>query len=212
MFSYTSRKGVTYYVHARLRKKGGVSYVLRRTPEEALSGLPEGYEVVENVNGQASVRRARPRLITPEEEAQVAASLEAHGLKDYRVEVKGRYLTVFEPSTDPEEVAEVFDPLGLGGGLDGPFKDVMRHLLGDELIDRYIREKRQTFAESVRQKLQFFPVLRFELAKGEPRQFHVERRHYSGDGGWLSLATLRLERGLKRYVRHLGKDSFFELM
>lgn len=212
MFSYTNRKGVTYHVHARPTKKGGVAYVLKRSPQGALPEVPEGYEVVENVNGRASVRRARPRLITHEEEAQAATRLEAHGLKDYRVEVKGRYLTIFEPSTDPEEVAEVFDPLALGGGLDGLFKDVMRHLLGDQVIDRYVREKRQAFAEGVRMNLRFFPVLRFELAKGEPRQFHVERRHYSGEGGWWFLATLPLERGLKRYARHLGKDSFFELM
>jgi len=212
VFSYTNRKGIAYYVHARPTKKGKTRYVLKRSAEGALAELPAGYEAVENVNGQASLRRKRPRQITAKEEAEVQAALERHGLTDYRLEVKDGCITVFEPDCDPEEIADMFDPLILGGGLTDTFKSILRDLLGDEMVEQYIRQRKERLQESLRRRMRFFPVLRFRLVDGEERLFLAERMTYSGDGGWWSLEAFPLAKAVKRYVRHLGKDSFFELM
>ena len=60
----SNREGVVCYLHRAAGRGGKVRYTLKRSPNGALPELPHGYEVVENVNGQASVRRTRPRLIT----------------------------------------------------------------------------------------------------------------------------------------------------
>mgnify|MGYP001205295511 CR=1 FL=1 len=35
---------------------------------------------------------------------------------------------------------------------------------------------------------------------------------YRGEGGWHVLDALPLGAAAKRYVKHLGRDSFFELI
>ena len=126
MFSYTNRKGVTYHLHAVQTKRGKVRYVLTQSPQGALAELPSGYEVSENVNGQVSVRRVRPRRITVAEEELVRKALESHGLDEYRVEAKGRYITVFEPDRDPEEMAACFAPFALPGNLGQQLESKLR--------------------------------------------------------------------------------------
>jgi len=212
VFTYTNRKGVTYYVHARATKKGKTRYLLKRSSEGALAALPEGCEVVENVNAQASLRRKRPRQITAEEETEVQAALERHGLTDYRVGVKDDCITVFEPDRDPDEIADAYDPLHLGAGLTDTFKGMLRDQLGEEIVDQYIRQKKARLQEALRREMRFFPVLRFRLADADERLFVAERMTYIEEGGWWSLDTLPLTQAVKRYVRHLGKESFYELM
>lgn len=96
-YSYTNRKGATYYLRATVTKKGTVRYAMSRSEEGAIDELPEGYEVTESPNGMVSVRLAKPRLILPAEEALVKSALNGFGLKYYRLEVKDKDITVFEP-------------------------------------------------------------------------------------------------------------------
>jgi len=56
---YTNHKGKTYYLHAVTTKAGKTHYVMTRTAEDALTKLPEGYVITENVNGQVSVGRIK---------------------------------------------------------------------------------------------------------------------------------------------------------
>lgn len=51
-FTYTNRKGVTYYLRAHETKTGKTRYTFAKTPgANAADELPDGYEVRENVNG-----------------------------------------------------------------------------------------------------------------------------------------------------------------
>ena len=59
------------------------------------------------------------------------------------------------------------------------------------------------------------PLVRFVLSDKSRRIFEVERRHFSGDEGWLPVEWgLRLEPAVRDAVRRLGpkgpKDAFFE--
>jgi hypothetical protein len=96
MFSYTNRHGVAYYVHEMRTKAGTRRYVVNRTADGVLADLPAGMEIVENVNGQVSVRAAQARAILPLEERLVQQALTKHGREKYRVEVKGRNIIVHE--------------------------------------------------------------------------------------------------------------------
>lgn len=68
-YSYTNRKGKTYYLHRSTSQAARQRYYFSPTPgDNAIDDLPEGYEVRENVNGQVSAGRSRARIITLEEE------------------------------------------------------------------------------------------------------------------------------------------------
>ena len=92
---YTNRKDKTYYLHAVTTKAGRTCYVMTRIAEDALTELPEGYVITENVEGQVSVGRIKPRLITESEEAAVKYELEKLDLVNYRIAVKRTYITIY---------------------------------------------------------------------------------------------------------------------
>ena len=188
--SYTNRKGKTYYLHAAVKKSGALAYVMRSASEGALTELPEGYVISENVNGTVSVGRAKPRVIREQEEALVAAELEKLGLTAYRCAVKNAYLTIHEPLYKEEDLRETFSALSMFS-MGGSSPWVERKLANGPLE----------------------PVMRFKLVDKAKRLFAVERMTYRGDGGWWPLGDVNtLDKLARKYMRHLGKDSFFELM
>jgi hypothetical protein len=212
MFQYVNRKGTAYYLHRVAGRGGTLRYTLQRSPEGALAELPGGHEVVENVNGQASVRRTRPRLIMAEEEAAVRSALARHGLDAWRVHVKDRHITIFEPDLDAAQVASRFTsratmPPGIGAKVEA----MVRERIGDAAMDAWLQERREGVQRRLEETMRYSPVLRFELADPKRRSFRVARMTWSGDGGWYVLDVAPLAKALVRYLKHLGKDSFFDL-
>ena len=189
---YTNRKGKTYYLHAVRTKTGTTRYVMKRTCEGALTHVPEGYVITENVNGVVSVGRPRSRVITELEEARVVHALQELQLRYYRVEVKDVYLTIYEPiGQEEEEYLSLMEEMGMG---------VFPGLLEKNLA-------------SIMNRRPLEPVMRFRLFDPERRIFEVERMTYRGRGGWHSLGKFDTLAELTRtFLKHLGKDSFFELM
>jgi hypothetical protein len=62
-FSYTNKKGVTYYLHGKERPtKSGTSWLYyfakEVKPEGGLDAVPAGYQVVENKNGLPLLKKA----------------------------------------------------------------------------------------------------------------------------------------------------------
>ena len=188
--SYTNRKGKTYYLHAAKRKSGKTVYVMKLSSRDALTQLPEGYEIMEGVNGQVSVGRSKPRQITVEEETLILEKLQRLGLKYYRCEAKDAYLTVYAPvysETAFDDLSSVFP---------NSFIDSTK---------AFIFEKMQTGPLE--------PVMRFELIDEESRRFNIERMTYRGAGDWHSLWKFgALNELADKFLPHLGKDSFFDLI
>lgn len=212
-FQYINRKGVSYYLHSRAGCDGNTRYTLKRTKEGALTELPAGYEVVESVNGQASVRRTRVRHISPEEEASVRYGLERHDLSDYRLEIKGLDITVFEPDRDPAGLAAEFNPLmTMPAGIGARVEAMVRERFGEEVVDQYICDRQEALQQQVERTVRYTPVLRFKLVDRKNRVFEVARMTYRGEGGWHALDSLPLATAVAKYVKHLGRDSFFELI
>lgn len=185
--SYTNRKGRTYFLHARKTKAGKVRYVFARSVGEgAVDEIPDGYEVQENVNGLVSLAKARPRSISATEEEAVRSQLEELSLGVYRTEVKGDAIVVHEPQRSLD--------LLLGPSPQSP------------------SVSRERLAEWARGG-NYWPVLRIVLDDPGSRTFHVERMTYRGDGGWSwPLGSGKIEKLAKRYLSHLGKESFFDLL
>ena len=172
VFEYINRKGVSYYLHARAGRDGTTRYTLKRTKEGALAALPAGYEVVESVNGQASVRRTRVRHISPEEEAIVRYGLKRHALSTYRLEIKGLHITVFEPDRNPAVLAAEFNPLKtMPAGIGARVEAMVRERFGEEVVDQYIRERQEALRRQVESTVRYASVLRFKLVDQKNRVF-----------------------------------------
>jgi hypothetical protein len=144
MFTYTNRRGVIYHVHEARTKAGARRYVVKRSAEGALAELPAGMEIVENVNGQVSVRAARERAILSLEERLVQQALAKHGREKYRVEVKGRDIVVYEPDFNADDVAESIHPMNAWGVLGPTLEKVMRKQLGDTAREEYVTGRVKT--------------------------------------------------------------------
>ena len=189
--SHTNRKGKTYYLHAATRKSGKTVYVMKPSAEGGLTELPDGYSITEGVNGEVSVGRQKPRQITEQEEAQVSAALERLGLKHYRCAAKDAYLIIYEPLHSGADLRETASELA------GPFFGQLNSWIADKLAAGPLE-----------------PVMRFQLVDKEQRLFTVERMTYRGEGGWhwLTGRGEPLPELAEKYLPHLGKESFFDLI
>jgi hypothetical protein len=191
--SYTNCRGGTYYLHEGKTKTGKPRYFVAKTVrEEALAAMPEGYEFSESINGVVSVRKVRPGApeIPDTDLAMVRAELARHEhLRGHRVESRGTELVVYEPSG------------GISSNAIAHLASVM-YLSPKALEARLGREGQPT---------RYDPVMKFVLE--EPGIYSVHRMTYRGDGGWSwPLASGPLNRLVKKYVKHVGTEEFFELL
>ena len=148
-----------------------------------------GYIIAESVNGQVSAGYIQPRLITELEEARVKSELEKIGLVNYRVTVKGIYATIYEPSHHEKDCLPMLRQMGI---LPARTKEIMAKMVN---------------------KGPFEPVMRFSLIDKDKRSFCAERMTYRGMGGWMSLSRpMALTKLLQKHLKHLGKESFYDLM
>jgi hypothetical protein len=190
--TYTNRKGITYYLCQSVTKTGKPRYYFAREPKgEPVEEIPEGFTIVEGVNGLAFLKKDRPAQILPKEVATVEAAVGRHPKShNYRVSVKHDRIEIHEQvGPDAEDLIRVLEQQGLGmPGLD----------------DR-IRAERERHAR-------FTPVLRFILASTERRIFRVERMHYGGRNEWFEIRlTGSVDQLARRLIPKLGTHAFFEL-
>jgi hypothetical protein len=186
---YTNRKGRTYYLHVGKTKKGNPRYYFSmKLPAELVKSIPEGYEIYENVNAQVFLRKILPKEILDQEMAVLEKELRAHAKPTkYRIDVKGKVVTIFWNSQS------------------GPKMDDFSSFFGLARIEEFYESHAY-----------FTPIFRFTLVEPKERLFIAERFCFRGSiddwmhllgGGPDSLQTLA-----GRYVKHLGEESFYELM
>ena len=185
---HTTRTGKTYYLHVGQGKSGKPNYFFSTEPEGPLvNSVPEGFEIYENVGGQVFLRRKQPKLITDEELAMVQEALKRHAEEwRYRVEVKKTAVIIHEA---PDNTA----------GL-------------ERIALPWI--SKTTVKESVIQNATYMAVMRFVLADPEKRLFVAERFCFRGSvNDWIDIGgpAQKLSVVLKKFIKHLGKESIFEL-
>ncbi len=187
---YTNRKGQTFYLHQRQRADGRTCYVfMKKASETAMVKVPEGYDIVEGIHGQVSLRKRGPRPISDLELRAVRRVLEAHEhLQLCRAADKGKTIEIYEPRNEPLDGKN--HPLGWGRGWSA----------------EQLREYNERRAE-------YWPQMRFVLVDRKKRLFRVERMCYrSWHDGWLSLErTGPISELAEEYLPHLCCESFFEL-
>lgn len=185
-FTYTNRKGKTYYLHVGPKRGGGRQYFVSQDPEgELADALPAGYEVYESVNGPVYLRKQRLALIRPEERAAVETPLaRPRGKSRFKVEVRGKELIIHESSSDFDRLAAFGFPLS-------PVR-------AEELAERFAH---------------YQPVMRFLLVDEQKRVFAPERFCFRGSvDDWISIGPPeKLDRLVAKYLKHLGQESLYEL-
>ena len=186
---YTNRKGKTYYLHVGKTKKGNPRYhFAMEASGELLKEIPEGYEIYENPNAQVFLRKIVPKEILDEDMAILENELRAHAKPTkYIINTKAKAITIFWADQSSPRMGELSSFFGMAR------------------------------MEEIYEKSAYFnPIFRFTLVDPKERLFIAERFCFRGSidnwvhligGGPDSLQTL-----VDRYVRHLGEESFYELM
>jgi hypothetical protein len=189
-FQYKNRKGRTYYLHEGQTKCGSRKFFFSQKAEGNLvENIPDGYEIHENPNAQVSLRKIQPKIITDSEKALIEMHIQRLARNTrYMVDVKGKVITIFESVQDVDLLEELFESIS-----------------GSRSVDNSAILQRIT---------SFLPVMRFILEEDAEREFRVERYSFLGSiNDWIDLGDSdQLEALLKKYVKHLGKESFYQLM
>lgn len=188
--THINRKGKTYYLNEDVTSKGNPKFFFSTKSEGRLAvRVPEGYEVYENPNAQVFLRKVRPRLIMDEEIRLIEQEIRRHAhLRYCRCDVKDNLITVFEPNQDVEAMVE--------------------------LLTRFGTVTPAQAAETVEQTLSYSPMLRFALVDQQSRTFQAERYSFLGSiDDWIRIGSPgSLEALARSLVKHLGQETFFDLM
>jgi hypothetical protein len=188
--TYTNRHGEPYYLHEGRTKTGKARYfVSKGVGDGALRAMPEGFEITESINGVVSVRRTDPSRghapVGDLEAVRSEVARHAH-LRRCVVEERGGEIFINEPEGGVDEAA-----------------------LGTMAAAFFVSPERMGEASTPRRH-RYRPVMRF--SPDAPGVYAVYRMTYRGQGGWHILSAGPLAAMAKRFVAHIGKESFFELM
>ena len=189
--THTNAKGQTFTLHQGTTKTGKPKYYFAMQGEGPLAeAIPAGYEIYENPNAQVFLRRIPPRIITDEERRVVEEGMRKYAtVKDYKIDVKGNALLIYTAEQDIEALAEI-----LSRTHPNPLENV-------ELMT------------TLRHVIHFSPMLVFQLVDGTRRTFQTQRYCFLGSvDDWIKIGKPgKLATLVKKYVKHLGRDSYVEL-
>jgi hypothetical protein len=186
---YLNRKGQTYYLHAGKTKKGNPRYYFSmKPPAELVNKIPEGYEIYENPNAQVYLRKILPKAISAEEMAILEEELGAHAKPTrYIIDTKKNVITIFWTDQGAPKMGQLHSLFSMAR----------------------MEEFYETHAH-------FSPMMRFTLVDPQERLFIAERYCFRGSiDDWIRLfggGPDSLQNLAAKYVKHLGEESFYELM
>lgn len=183
---HIARSGKVYYLHGKPGKGGKPNLFFSTDPDGPLVDfIPNGFEIYENVNGQVFLRRIPKKVISDQELQWVRTALAAHA-EDwrYKIDLKKNIITIYETEA--------------GEGLAAAFG-----LRVDPAKEKQFRIRHANY----------MAVLRFVLTDPSKRHFIPERFCFRGSvDDWIGLgAPAPLPALLKKFVKHLGNESIYDL-
>ncbi len=193
-FEYVNRRGDTYYLQQGKTKTGKPRYYFGRTMKATpLDALPEGYEVYESPEtGQVYARKARATEISPMERKLVEeAIVRLAGLKYWVVDLEPRAIVIYLVGMDDWELKGLTETLGLPPSMGAKLQD------------------------TIALRSQYMKMMRFDLVDADERLYTARRWCFRGSiDDWFPLLSppSPLPEVVDKYVPHLGKESFYELM
>lgn len=189
---YVNRRGDTYYVFQGVTKTGKPKYYVSLKAESVagiqIDSLPDDFELFESpIDARVSIRKKVPSDICDNElqfvQERTNAKVQNVGT---RVVCEGRSIVIYESARADEfkSMAAVF------GGLTS------------------------RFVEATQSYSPMSPAFRFKLIRKKERIFEAQRFCFRGGiEDWISLHHEgTLDELCQYYLKHLGKESFYELM
>ena len=150
--------------------------------------MPEGYEVHENQGGQVFLRKKQAKIISDSEIRVVDEGMNKYSdIEYYKLDTKKNTIIVYLADQDIEGIRKL-------------------------LPERYVL-KHEGMEKALNSILDYSPMMRFVLTENEKRKFVTERYCFLGSvDDWIYIGGPdKLENLIKKYLKHLGKDSFYEL-
>ena len=194
---YVNRKGDRYYLQRGKTKTGKPRYFFgRKIKQTAVEEVPKGYEVFESPGaGQVFLRKIMATEIRTFEREMVEEGIRRYaGLEYFLVEIRDNTLVVHLPDTGVKDVDKVIEMFGGVGGIG---------------TRRAEAAKAAMIGHSTYSKM-----MRFGLVDADERLFTVERWCFRGSiDDWVFLGgPSPLSKLVGKYLGHLEKESFFDLM
>ncbi|MEO8497236.1 MAG: hypothetical protein ABI614_19360 [Planctomycetota bacterium] len=190
---YVNRRGDRYFVFRGRTKTGKPKYFASKKESsdkgELIESLPDGFEIFEHPrNSTVFIRRCKKsRVIEAERELveRLVLELSAHSL--VRTIIDGDQIVVYTPHADPMAAAER-----------------MAEIFGVTIARA---------AEQIATHTDFAADLRFSLVDADARSYFAERFCYRGSvDDWIPVGgPAPLETLVRRFVPHLGQESFYDL-
>ncbi|MST99520.1 23S rRNA (cytosine(1962)-C(5))-methyltransferase RlmI [Victivallaceae bacterium BBE-744-WT-12] len=167
---------------AAVRGGGTQTICSKKCTPDALVAIPKGMEIVESPNGKVSCRKKQQSAILRQERDLLEKWIPKLSKQAFvKIEVKPKELIVHGTETAR------YKSLPIGIPLEGALK----------LLEKFVV---------------YEPFFKFELDDSDARLFSVSRMCYMTiDGEWMYLESGSLEALAKKYLPHVGKESFFEL-
>src|SRR4029450_1535478 len=153
------------------------------------ASIPTGFEIYENPNAQVFLRRIPPKIITDEEHQVVEDGMRKYAsVQDYRIDVRGNTIVVYTADQDIETLA-------------GLFQDIYPDPTTNPQLLTLLRNE-----------IHYSPMLQFLLENAQRRLFTAQRYCFRGAiDDWIDIGHGSLPTLIKRYVKHLGQESYFGL-
>ncbi len=185
---HTARDGTIYYLHVGKTRKGNPTYFFSTKAKGDLAdSLPAGYEVYENIRGQVFLRRPPAKIFTDQEIGQTRQALNNHAEEwRYKIEIKKNAIIIHEASDSFAALEQIATPW----------------------------KSRQELREYAIRHANYMAVMRFVLVDAEKRLFLAERFCFRGSvDDWIDIGggLGQLPMLLKKFVRHLGHESIYDL-
>jgi hypothetical protein len=195
-YEHINRKGEVYRLQTKPGREGRLKYSFaRKISGEPAAAIPDGYEAREDpLSAQVTLRKIKPSAIRPQEKffLEKAIARQAQGVL-FIVDVEARALVVYTSEME----------------VDGRL-ELLRSILPPNAMAA------GRMRETILANAQYRKVMRFTLDDPDKRLFSLERWHFSGTiDGWIPLMRARrrpLAALADEYLKHLGRQSYFELM
>lgn len=189
--THTNAKEQTFSLYQGTTKTGKPKYYFAMQSEGTRAkAIPAGYEIYENPNAQVFLRRIPPKIITDEERRVVEKGMRTYAqIKDYKVDIRGNALLIYTAIQEIDALADLFKDL---------YPDPTANV---ELM------------ANLRRVVHYSPMMVFQLVDVTRRTFQTQRYCFLGSvDDWIEIGKPgKLATLVKKYVKHLGQDSYVAL-
>ena len=195
--TYSNRRGKTYYLHEGRTKTGKPKYHFSlKNNGELVDELPDGYEIYEHPgSGRVFLRKKLPQLILNIEKDVIEKELKKkEGSRRYLLDIKGEIITIWESNQDIEALRDLFrdvQPASING-------------LSDDV---------SKLENIINIAVDYSPIMKFTIEDEKKRTFIAERYCFLGSvDDWIYIGEPdSLKNLVKKYIKHIDQDSFFDL-